>query len=130
MLAALSTCDPGDINTAIKAAKQQRVRVSGAPLLVFALLVWNGRAAAQVLGGVCGTAETQRQGGVQHGMQAVPREGYASHINRDTKSACVPALYSPAVVGLSAEMYVCRRMSQQTGGTYTGGEGLLAMAVV
>ncbi|KAI7839973.1 hypothetical protein COHA_006294 [Chlorella ohadii] len=51
MLAALSTCDPGDINTAIKAAKQQRVRVS--------------------------------------------------------------------VVGLSAEMYVCRRMSQQTGGTYT-----------
>ena len=30
MLAALSTCDPGDINAAIKAAKQQRVRVSGA----------------------------------------------------------------------------------------------------
>ena len=30
MLAALSTCDPGDINNSIKAAKQQRVRVSGA----------------------------------------------------------------------------------------------------
>jgi transcription initiation factor TFIIH subunit 2 len=29
MLAALSTCDPGDINASIKAAKQQRVRVSG-----------------------------------------------------------------------------------------------------
>lgn len=29
MLAALSTCDPGDVNAAIKAAKQQRVRVSG-----------------------------------------------------------------------------------------------------
>lgn len=24
------------------------------------------------------------------------------------------------MVGLSAEMYVCRRMTQQTGGTYTG----------
>lgn len=31
MLAALSSCDPGDINTSIKAAKQQRVRVSGVP---------------------------------------------------------------------------------------------------
>lgn len=30
MLSALSTCDPGDINAAIKAAKQHRVRVSGA----------------------------------------------------------------------------------------------------
>jgi hypothetical protein len=30
MLAALSTCDPGDINASIKAAKRQRVRVSGA----------------------------------------------------------------------------------------------------
>lgn len=51
MLAALSTCDPGDIAASIKAAKQHRVRVS--------------------------------------------------------------------VVGLAAEMYVCRRMTQQTGGTYS-----------
>ena len=32
MLAALSTCDPGDINRSIRDAKQHRVRVSGAPL--------------------------------------------------------------------------------------------------
>ncbi|KAL4856793.1 General transcription factor IIH subunit 2 [Chlorella vulgaris] len=59
MLAALSTCDPGDINASIKAAKRQRVRVS--------------------------------------------------------------------VVGLAAEVYVCRRMTEQTGGTYTvaTGEGHL-----
>ena len=31
MFAALSTCDPGSIHLSIKAAKQQRVRVSGAP---------------------------------------------------------------------------------------------------
>lgn len=31
LLAALSTCDPGDIAVSIRAAKQHRVRVSGAP---------------------------------------------------------------------------------------------------
>jgi hypothetical protein len=28
-----------------------------------------------------------------------------------------------AVVGLAAEVYICRQMTQQTGGTYTGEPG-------
>ena len=39
--------------------------------------------------------------------------------------ACLPACPAcpaclPAVVGLAAEMFICRRMAEQTGGTYTG----------
>lgn len=148
MLAALSTCDPGDIAASIKAAKQHRVRVSGALGLQPGRVGMAARhapaapAGTPVLGplqppcvlpgqrppatsAACAAAE----GGGSRGLRG-PAAGYAANPDRVRGAPlyCTPPLpphpIPPpccAVVGLAAEMYVCRRMTQQTGGTYSGG---------
>lgn len=154
MLAALSTCDPGDIGTSIKAAKQHRVRVSGALPLPSARRrqPWEPAACPAVeprsegysvaasldcswarllprraapayctgllsggSGGLPDAACPGRWGHARHAGAMLGLPG-TSGVHMQTAA---PAF--SAVVGLAAEMFVCRRMTQQTGGTYTGG---------
>lgn len=55
-----------------------------------------------------------RRGG---GIRCFPAQ---LHQNASAPACHADAALSASVVGLAAEVYVCRRMTQQTGGTYTG----------
>ncbi len=68
----------------------------------------------------CGGRETAARAA---GWQGLLSAEWLTRIHRFASTHITASC--PAVVGLAAEMFVCRRMTQQTGGTYSGERALV-----